>query len=284
LVSCNILLGQEQQIYSAGKVHQLPIFPDCEKVSEDRSKLLSCISRELSIRVHKNLVDFDEVMNQSGFEKAEATLQFLVSKEGVLIDIRPLQGGNPILGDAAAIALEKIAMELPPIQPAKLKNGTPVNVVFQLPIEYRVKKEEVKKVENEYPVDEIVLFTLIPDGKPYRYEVRLYKNRSITIYEKQDSEYYFLGKYLTLNELERSEPYKSLMEKERKLGKTLVTDGFIGEEFYEVYIHNLFGTNTKSPVFVEVYKKVKGKNQSVAKFEKEESFNQSIYAPLIYRD
>lgn len=277
--------AQEQQVYSMSKVHSLPIFAACEKHDPtDRKLMNNCISSDLSMKLFKSLKGFDEVMKQSGFEKAEATLQFLVSKEGVLIDIRPLEGGNPILGDAAAIALEKIAMELPPIQPAKLKNGTPVNVVFQLPIEYRVKKEEVNKSSNDYPVDEIVLYTLTPEGKTYRYEVRLYKNKSITVYEKQGSEFYFLGKYLTLNELERSEPYKSLMEKERKQGKTLVTDGFIGEDFYEVYIYNLFNADGKHKVFVEVFKKVKGKNQSVAKFEKEESFNQSKYAPLIYRD
>jgi hypothetical protein len=280
----NLGFGQEQQIYSAGKVHTLPVFQGCEKDSEDRTKSISCISSTLSSRIHQELKGFDEVLKQSGFQSAETTLQFLVSKEGVIIDIRPLQGGNPILGDAASIAMEKIAMELPPIQPAKLKNGTAVNVMFQLPFEFIAKKEENIQSQNDFEVDEIVLFTLIPNQKNLRYEVRLFKNKDIKLYEIQKDAQYFLGKFLTLNELERSDPYKSLIEKERKQGKTLVTDGFIGEEFFEIYIHNLFKGDPKKSIFVEVIKDVKGKKQSVAKFEKEETFNQSIFAPLIFRD
>src|SRR5690606_15303170 len=107
-----------------------------------------------------------------------------------------------------------------------------------------------------------------PNQKNLRYEVRLFKNKDIKLYEIQKDAQYFLGKFLTLNELERSDPYKSLIEKERKQGKTLVTDGFIGEEFFEIYIHNLFKGDPKKSIFVEVIKDVKGKKQSVAKFEK----------------
>lgn len=278
-------LGQEQQIYSAQKVNTLPIFPGCDKVpSSDRKKVLSCLSAELSKKLYKELDGFKEVMQQSGFSKAETTLQFVISKEGIILNISTLQGGNPVLGDAAIMAMEKISMELPPIMPAKLKNGTPVNLIFQLPFEFQIQLEEKKAITQEYPVDEIVLFTFLPEKKDYRYEVRLYKNKDIKVYETQNGIDIFLGKFLSLVELEKSEPYKTLMEIERKGNKTLVADGILDGEFYEVIIHNLFQKDSKKSVYVEVLKEKNGKKQSVAKFEKEEEFNESVYAPLIYRD
>lgn len=277
--------AQEQQLYSSQKVHSMPIFSGCEKHDPtDRKLMNNCISSQLSLKLFKSLNGFDEVMRQSGFETAETLIQFVVSKEGVIIDIRALEGGNPILGDAFVMAFEQIAMELPPIQPAKLKDGEAVNIVFQLPFEYRVAKTRESKPNSTFPVEEIVLFTLNSENKSPRYEVRLYKNKDIKVYEVNDQKDIFLGKYLTLYELEKSEPFKTLIENERKSNRTLVTEGTIDNEFYQIVIHNLFQSPSKKSVFVEVLKEVNGKFKSVEKFEKEEEFNQSPYAPLIYRN
>lgn len=133
-----------------------------------------------------------------------------------------------------------------------------------------------------FPVDEVVLFTLIEND--LRYEIRLFQDRNIKAYEIKNGETTYLGKFLNLGEVERSEPYKSLMADARQSTKTLVTDGYLGNEFYEIYIHNLFNPEASRPIFVEVLKVDQHKSEQVSRYEKETDFNESPFAPLIYRD
>jgi len=133
-----------------------------------------------------------------------------------------------------------------------------------------------------FPVDEVVLFTLIEND--LRYEIRLFQDRNIKAYEIKNGETTYLGKFLNLGEVERSEPYKSLMADARQSTKTLVTDGYLGNEFYEIYIHNLFDPEASRPIFVEVLKVDQHKSEQVSRYEKETDFNESPFAPLIYRD
>lgn len=136
--------------------------------------------------------------------------------------------------------------------------------------------------DKTFPVDEVVLFTLVQDD--LRYEIRLFQDRNIKTYEIKNGEVTYLGKFLNLVEVERSEPYKSLMADARRSTKTFVTDGYLGNEFYEIYIHNLFNAQRENPIFVEVLKVNENKTELVSKYEKETDFNKSPFAPLIYRD
>ncbi len=133
-----------------------------------------------------------------------------------------------------------------------------------------------------FPVDEIVLFTLLQDD--LRYEIRLFKDKNIKTYEIKNGEVTYLGKFLNLGEVERSEPYKTLLAGARQSTKTFVTDGYLGNEFYEIYIHNLFNPKNEKPIFVEVLKINDRKSEIVSRYEQEADFNESRFAPLIYRD
>ena len=85
---------------------------------------------------------------------------------------------------------------------------------------------------------------------------------------------------MSMNELLRSEPYRSLVENEA-IDRVFVTDGELDKENYEVYIINLF--NKTKPVYVEILKEIDGEKVIVEEFKKELDFSNSIYAPLIYR-
>src|SRR5690606_36243777 len=111
---------------------------------------------------------------------------------------------------------------VPPIRPAKLKNGEAVNLLFQLPLSFQVESKYAESALPDYPVDEIVLFTLLPEKENHRYEVRLFQNKDLKIYEIKENQSLFLGKFLTLGEIRSSEPYKSLMERHRRNDKILV--------------------------------------------------------------
>ncbi|MBA5628698.1 hypothetical protein [Moheibacter lacus] len=280
----NFIFSQSHQLYTENKVKEMPVFPGCETVDpQDKKDMTKCIAANLSDRLLQNMKGVDEFLIHSGIYDARADVQFIISKEGILFGMKEMEGSDPILGEAAVMAMEKIAMELPPIRPAKLKDGTVVNLVFQIPIHYQLEKKEEKLADFIYPVDEIVLFTLLDEAE-LRYEIRLYKGKDIKVYEIKDDQFSFLGKFLTLNELESSEPYKSLIEKCKASDKILVTDGFLEKEFFEIYIYNLFANSEKEPVFVEVVKVDEKKIHSITKFEKEAEFNQSKFAPLIYRE
>src|SRR5690606_35244079 len=227
------------------------------------------------------LKGFTEVMRQNKIAEATANLQFVISKEGIIFNVNELEGSHPVLADAAVFALNKISEKLPPIHPAKLKNGTAVNLICEFPVRFKVRLDEEETV-SVYPVDEIVLFTL--SEKNYRYEIRLFQNKDIKTYEIRNGVETFLGKFLTLNEVENSEPYKSLIEKEKTADRTLVADGNLDDGFYEIYIHNLFRREEKKPIYVEVVKVENQKKITVSEFEKEEDFNKSRFAPLIYRE
>lgn len=136
--------------------------------------------------------------------------------------------------------------------------------------------------ENKSATEELVLFTLL--DKDLRYEIRLYDQKHIKTYEIKNGDVTYLGKFLNLGEVERSEPYKSLMAKARQSSRILVTDGYLGNEFYEIYIHNLFNTKGTDPVFVEVLKVNDNRSEIVSKYEREADFNQSRFAPLLQRD
>lgn len=136
--------------------------------------------------------------------------------------------------------------------------------------------------EKEPSTDEIVLFTLLDND--LRYEIRLFDQKHIKTYEVKNGETTYLGKFLNLGEVERSEPYKSLMADARQSTKIFVTDGYLGNDFYEIYIHNLFNPKGNEPIFVEVLKVNDSQTEIVSKYDKEADFNQSRFATLLHRD
>lgn len=137
--------------------------------------------------------------------------------------------------------------------------------------------------EEKNPIsNEIVLFTLLDEN--LRYEIRLFQNKNIKTYELKNGQETFLGKFMSLGEVESSEPYKKLIGEIRKSSKAFVTDGYLGNDFYEIYIHNLFNAKTENPIFVEVLKIQDKKSKVVSRYEKEADFNQSPFAPLLFRD
>ena len=239
-----------------------------------------CISRELTLLLSKKMANFSDFMLENKITKAEAVLQFIVSKEGILMDINATEDSNPLLAEAAIQSLNLISEEIPPIRPAKLKSGESVNLFYQFPIKFTAHPNPNQEPNVVYPVDEIVMFTLV--DKNLNYEIRLFKERNLRVFEYHNNTEVFLGKFLSMREFENSEPYKSLIEQERFSPKTLVTQGYIDDQKYEIYIYNLFNKN--KPSFVEVVK-VEGEKKSIAAtFEKEIDFSKSPYAHLIYRE
>lgn len=274
------LVAQSQNLYQINEVKEAPVFPGCEYLKPNRKKEMGhCISRQLSIRLAKKLAHFNESMIQSQTARAEAQIQFVISKEGIIINPMETEDSHPLLAEASIQALNEISYEIPPIRPAKNKKGEPVNLLLQLPVVYTANLSDITKREAVYPVDEIVLFTML-DGS-IRYEIRLFKEKYVKVYEVLDGKTTYLGRFMSLPEAERSEPYKELIAKERKSDRIFVADGYLGDEFFEVYIYHLF--DRKKSIYIEVFKNENSESTLTATFQRESDFNNSIYAPLIYR-
>lgn len=284
LILTRAIYAQESS-YTTHEVFTTVVFPGCEKVPQnDKTALTKCMATEINAKLADQLSNLSDKMDSLGIETATAKLQFVVNQSGKISEITALKGGNQILSDAAVLGMNKIAQQISPIVPAKLENGNPVNLLFQLPVKFQVLKEDTNSQANAkpYPVDEIVLFSL--EDHDLRYEIRLYKDKYIKCYEVKNGKENFLGRYLNLTELEMSEPYLSLIERVKNSNKTLLTDGYLDDEFFEIYIHNLFNRTQENPIYVEVLEVDKEKRTLVSTFEKEEEFNRSKFAPLIYRN
>lgn len=283
LFAISFVYSQQQQLYTVREVKEMAVFPGCEKIKSNRLKEVNqCLASQLSGLLNEKLDGIETIMNQHGITKAFAIIQFVISKEGVILGVANTEGSDPILGHAAVNALNMISEEIKPIRPAKLKSGEMVNILYQMPVTYENDNEQML-TDYQFPVDEIVLFTL--KSEQVVYEIRLFKNQDIKIYEIKDGKQTFVGKFLSLSEVEKSDPYKSLIEKESLADKTLVSGGKLGDGYYEIYIHNLFQNSKKSkPIFVEIEKVENQKRTLVKTYEKEDDFNRSIYAPLIYRE
>lgn len=278
LFSLTLGFSQEQRLYSIKEIKEMPVFPSCEGIkSKRKEKVLECISREITLLMSKKMANFTQIMDAHNLSVAEAVLQFVISKEGIILNISATENSNPLLAAAAVNSLSLISEEIPPIRPAKLKSGENVNLFYQFPIRFTTTPSQEERII--YPVDEIVLFTLVQPE--FSYEVRLFKERNLKVYEFNDREETFLGKFLSMQEFENSEPYKSLIEQERFEEKTLVTTGLINKDEYEIYIYNLFRRN--KPSYVEVVKVTNKQKTVVATFQKEGDFSESEFAKLIYR-
>lgn len=276
--------SQQQQVYLATEVSEMPVFPGCEHIKPSRKKEMNrCMAEKITELLNPKMAGLEEEMSGLGISRAGAVILFVITREGVMLNFSESADSNPILARYAIKAFNQISMEIKPIRPARLKKGETVNLLYQMPVTYEADEEVREMLSYQFPTDEIVLFTLKDD--PTSYEVRLYQDKNIRVYEISGDRETFLGRFLSLSELEHSEPYKSLIERERQSDRTLVSGGKLDNDYYEIYIHNLFQKDKKSkPIFVEIKKLEDGKMIPVQTFEKEIEFNQSKYAPLIYRE
>lgn len=272
IFASNQLFAQKTN-FTIREVEQFAVFPGCEEKTS-KEDLQKCFSQKISQLLADELSD----IRYSVEGEFKSRVQFVVSKEGKIVEIKPMAGGNEIFNVKVVEAMQRISNRVK-IQPAKLDDGTVVNTIFQLPILYTVNESPT---EVQYPSKEIVIFTLRDSQASY--EVRLFDNNYLRVFEKIGNDYVYLGKFVNISELYKSEPYKTLIEKDQKTGKSFITDGAIDNKHYEIYMHHLFSRDQKNPIFIEVFEKVGNKLQSIATFPQEIEFQKSIFAPLLYRE
>lgn len=128
--------------YFARDVTKMAIFPGCEKFENDKNKAQLCIAEKLQNELSTQLDGFKQKAERFQIREAKARLQFIVNKKGEIVDIQAMRGGNAELNKESKEALERIARKMVQqkrhIQPAKFSDGTPVNIVLAIPIQFNL--------------------------------------------------------------------------------------------------------------------------------------------------
>jgi len=127
-------------VFYARDVAYMAVFPGCEKFSKDKFKSQDCMAKKLQGELGIQLDDFREIANTNNIGQATAKLQFVVDKSGKIAQVRTMNGGNAKLSQEAQKAMERISEKFIQkgkfIRPAKLDDGTPVNMVFTIPVKF----------------------------------------------------------------------------------------------------------------------------------------------------
>lgn len=258
--------------FTAREVAYMAIFPGCETIDiNDKINLQKCLAQELNNRLGAKLENFAEELDKKGISEAVAKLQFVIDKNGKIIQVKPMDGGSADLQIASQNALIEISNEIGKISPASLEDGRPVNLVFQLPVKYVVTQD---KEEPQYEWNELVLLTLKEQDKTY--EVRMSKQEAFNVYEITKDNQIFLGKYNLINEIYRVEPYKTITENAK--GKNLITEGMFEKSFYRFY------GMSDDPSNVHIYKVLEGQENMLEKISFKNFFFLPKYSELLKRN
>ncbi len=131
---------ETKTIFSAREVSVMAVFPGCEKFSNDKEKSTDCFAKKLQSELGIQLNDFGEIAYAHNIQQAVAKLQFVVDKSGKIVQIKSMNGGNTELSKEAREAMERISKKFIQkgklIKPAKLDDGTPVNLLFTIPVKF----------------------------------------------------------------------------------------------------------------------------------------------------
>lgn len=127
---------------SSTQVTKMAVFPGCEK-SKTNQDLTNCMATKLSQELGIELRDFEDIANKNGIDKANAKLSFVVDRNGKIVQVQAMNGGNKELSAEAQKALNKISKKLVQkgkyIKPAETDDGTAVNLIFNIPIRFDLK-------------------------------------------------------------------------------------------------------------------------------------------------
>lgn len=132
--------------YTARQVRDMAIYPGCERFAGNKNELQRCMSQKLQEVLGDELQSFIDQMASRGESSAGARASFVIDHKGQITQIKvdPAPGPrvNTDLAKETESALKRINDRLNRrgrgIQPAKLEDGSEVNLRFQLPVQFRL--------------------------------------------------------------------------------------------------------------------------------------------------
>lgn len=276
LLCYNFIYSQNSDVYTARQVTKMVVFPGCEKFTTN-TDLQKCFTEKLTKQLSKDLdpqIDFFLGLRTTGFV---AKIEFVVNKQGELIEIKNIAGGNSQFGNKAVESLVNYSKRLT-IQPAILENNEPVNLIFQLPIKYNFSNLWNKEISifEESNTQELVYLTIHENNETY--EIRLKRDLTFSIYQVEDGKDEFLGNVSNWLEFTNMEPFAQYVNRYiNEQQWELVTEGELDGEEFRIYRWSY------DLEYVRVYKIVNGEEELVLKSNRFSKFKKSPYLKLLFR-
>lgn len=133
---------ENRRAITASKAKVMAIFPGCEKEAKNGNEALTkCMSEKLSNELAYNLEDYNTIAEKENIKNAVAKMQFIVSKNGEITEVKSASGSDATLGKEAKKALDKINKDLKKkgklIKPAKFEDGTNADLIFSIPVRFQ---------------------------------------------------------------------------------------------------------------------------------------------------
>lgn len=231
------LLSAQNPGFTARQVYGMVVYPGCEEFQvEQKAELMRCMKENLGEILSDKLTDFYRIMKDFNTEKAVCRIQFVVDKDGKIIQIKPTETNNylnQLLCRVSAGSMQMISEKIPPIQPATLVDGSPVNLVFMLPVTYQIDGIKKPNPLSDYDFTEMVFYTLKSNSEIY--EIRLAeKTDKLKAYEVWGDKAVYLGQFNSFGDVFELEPYRSLYNSSGD--KHLVTEKNTNGTVYRVYV------------------------------------------------
>lgn len=128
--------------FNARDVSKMAVFPGCENAGTTKKALQDCMAEKLQNELGIQLSDFGEIANRNNIGQANAKIYFVVDKQGKIIEVKALNGGNQEFSKEAQQAMKRISDRLVKkgkyLKPAELEDGTKVNMTFTIPVQYLI--------------------------------------------------------------------------------------------------------------------------------------------------
>lgn len=261
----------ESEAFNEEDITEMAVFPGCEnKHATDKEAQKNCISKKLNEKLTLKLKHFGDRMEQLGWTVALARIRFVISTRGEIVDIIAVEGGNPELSKVAVEAMKKIVEDIGQIKPAKLEDGTEVNLLFELPISYATQNRQ----SVDYKWDEVVRATLKAEGEKYEIREPISRNGIFRVYKIQGRKETFIKEYKSIDQLLMEKEFQNLQTFN---GKVLMAEKLIGKDTYRIYF------SPDSNERLEAYKLVNGEEELFEKFHKDNIQYSKLYLTLILR-
>lgn len=263
LISCSVS-GQKQVI----KNFKMPIYPSCDKLKIEDERL-DCFQSNVTSLYTKQLEKYINLFEYLNIAEGEANVILELNNRGEF-DLRRIESNSSLFKGYCELAFEEFKNELKnkriDIIPAKSIDGKEnLSIVVSFPIGFKLKKQ-VEETKNR-------LIAVLSD-KTTEYNIYITPDKEIKIYEFNEFKPIYLGKYNSLQELENTQPYKDLIEKNNDL--ITLAEADFGKVKLLLKVLNVFKEDEFYTLFI--VSELKGrKEKQLRKFTSFDEFKNSAY-------
>jgi hypothetical protein len=131
------LFSQNSDVKTIDQVETSPLYKNCEAFKGNTNQAFGCISRNLNEELSEILWDLINREEFLKFKHLEANFSMVITKRGYFDQIQLESTNNDKFAQKVKIAILRVTNKInknSPLEPAKLADGTPVDIHFKLPV------------------------------------------------------------------------------------------------------------------------------------------------------